>query len=75
MFSTLCGTYFLFQMPFKVSSAVGFNLDQSKVLSSGNGLNKSRVSTTYIRDDCKILYYLFHIEASHEKKNEGILYS
>ena len=38
MFSTLCGTYFLFQMHFKMSFAICFNLDQSKILSSGNGL-------------------------------------
>ena len=38
MFTTLYGTYFLFEMHFKMSSAVCFNLDQFKILSSGNGL-------------------------------------
>ena len=38
MFSALYGTYFSFQMHFKKSSAICFNLDQSKILSSGNGL-------------------------------------
>ena len=38
MFSTLYGTYFPFQMPCKMSSALRFNLDQSKILLSGNGL-------------------------------------
>ena len=39
MFSTLYGTYFPFQMHFKMLSAICFNLDQSKILTSGNGLN------------------------------------
>ena len=38
MFSTLYGTYFSFQMHFKMSSAIRFNVDLSKILSSGNGL-------------------------------------
>ena len=38
LFSTLYGTYFPFEMHFKMSSAISFNLDQSKILSSGNGL-------------------------------------
>ena len=40
MFPTLYGTYFPFYMHFKMSSAICFNLDQSKILSSGNGLNE-----------------------------------
>ena len=40
MFSTLYGTYFSFQMHFKMSSVICFNLDQSKILSSGNGLKQ-----------------------------------
>ena len=40
MFSTLYGTYFPFSMHFKISSAIWFNLDQSKVLLFGNGLRK-----------------------------------
>ena len=39
MFSTLYGTYFLFQMHFKMSSAICFNLDLSKILSSCNWFN------------------------------------
>ena len=46
MFSTLYGTYFSFQMHFKMSSAICFNLDQSKILSSGNGLTLSLLMTT-----------------------------
>ena len=38
MFFTLCDTYFPFEMHFKMPSAICFNLDQSKILSSGNGL-------------------------------------
>ena len=38
MFSTLYDAYFPFYMHFKMLSAICFNLDQSKILSSGNGL-------------------------------------
>ena len=39
MFSTLYGTYFFYlQSTLKMSSAICFNLDQSKNLSSGNGV-------------------------------------
>ena len=38
VFSTLYNTYFSFQMHFKMSSAICFNLDQSKTLSSANRL-------------------------------------
>ena len=38
MFSTLYGTYFSFEIHFKMYSAICFNLDQSKILSSGKGL-------------------------------------
>ena len=37
MFSTPSGTYFLFQMLFKMLSAICLNLDESKILSYGNG--------------------------------------
>ena len=47
MFSTLYGTHFLFSMHFKMLSAICFNLDQSKVLSSGNELTHSHTMTTY----------------------------
>ena len=40
MFSTLYGTYFSFQMYFNMSSEICFNLNQSKILSSGNVLNE-----------------------------------
>ena len=39
MFFILHDTYFSFQMHFKMLPAICFNLDQSKFLSSGNGLN------------------------------------
>ena len=38
MFFTLYGSSFSFGIHFKLSSAICFNLDQSKILSSGNGL-------------------------------------
>ena len=38
MFSTPYGTYFSFEVHFEVSSAICFNLDQSKIFLSGNGL-------------------------------------
>ena len=38
MFSTLYDTYFSLSMLFKMSSAISFNLNQSKIFSSGNGL-------------------------------------
>ena len=41
MFSTLYDAYFAFQMHLKMSSAIHFNLDQSKILSSGNELNNA----------------------------------
>ena len=41
MFSTLYGTYFSFEMHFKMSSSICFNLDQRKILSSGHGLKSS----------------------------------
>ena len=40
MSSTLYGTYFRFHMHLKMSSAICFNLDQSKILSFGNGLTR-----------------------------------
>ena len=40
MFSTLHGTYFSFEMHFKMSSATCFNLDQSEILSCGNRLTR-----------------------------------
>ena len=44
MFSTLYGMYFSFQMHFKILSAICFNLEQSKILLSGNGLTISQTS-------------------------------
>ena len=41
MFSTPYGIYFSFWMHFKLSSAICFNLDQSKILSPGYGLLNS----------------------------------
>ena len=43
MFSTLDGTYFSSKKHFKMLSAIRFNLDQSKILSFGNGLKKKKV--------------------------------
>ena len=49
MFSTLYGTYFPFQMHFKMS-AICFNLDQCKILSSGNGLNGENAGNNMVSD-------------------------
>ena len=38
VFSTLHGTDFSFSIHFKLLSAISFSLEQSKILSSGNGL-------------------------------------
>ena len=46
MFSTLYGTYFLFEMHYKMLSAIRFNLDQAKILSAGNGLKGSNLDST-----------------------------
>ena len=47
MFSILYGTYFPFQMYFKMSSAICFNLNQSKILSSGNRLTLYSIETHF----------------------------
>ena len=39
MFCTLYDTYFQFLNALKMSSAIFFNVEQSKILSSGNELN------------------------------------
>ena len=54
MFSILYGTYFSFLMHFKMSSAIRFNLDQSKILSSGDGLKPSPCNPVSITQDLKI---------------------
>ena len=62
MFSTLYGTYFLFLMHLKMSSANSFNLDQSKILLSGNGLTiQVWLLTIKIRlmQLCSFIYTLF----------------
>ena len=38
VFSTQCGTYFSFSIHFEMSPAICFNLDQSNILSFGDGL-------------------------------------
>ena len=48
LFSTLYGTYFSFQMHFKMSSAICFDLDQSKIFSSGNGLKLSACNLHFL---------------------------
>ena len=67
MFSTLYGTYFSFQKYFKMSYAIRFNLDQCKILSSGNGLSdqhraklwgKPIVSWTNLTHSCSLCYLL-----------------
>ena len=41
LFSIVYGTYFSFEMHFKMSTAIYFNLDKSKILSSGKRLSTS----------------------------------
>ena len=58
MFSTLYGTYFIFQIHFKMTSAICFNLDQSKIFLPGNGLNYQWEQIVYrptYMEDC--VYY------------------
>ena len=51
-FSTLYGTYFPLSILFKMSSAICLNLDQSKILSSGNGLKHFQTPIScYSNDD------------------------
>ena len=52
MFSTQYDTYFSFSMHFKMSSAISFNLDQSKILLSGNGLMGKNKSKHYLCCGC-----------------------
>ena len=54
MFSTLYDTYFSFSMHFKMSSAISFNLDQSKIFLSGNGLKRTAT-----------LYFMFNVVSAH----------
>ena len=57
MFSTLYDTYFPFYMHCKMSSAIFFNLDQSKVFSSGNGL-KDLIHLVHLKDSfCTYTYW------------------
>ena len=39
MFSVLYGSYFSFQMLFQISSAICFDSEESKILSTSNGWN------------------------------------
>ena len=58
------GTYFSFKMHFKMSDAICFNLDQSKILSPGNVLKLDIYYMTCIRFKCgeqirQMLAYIF----------------
>ena len=48
MLSTLYGTYLSFWMHFKMLSEICLNLDQSKILSSGNWLKNSDICKNHI---------------------------
>ena len=52
MFSTLYGTDFPFQTNFKMSSAICFNLDQSKMLSSGKRFKPTQQTFIALENDC-----------------------
>ena len=47
MFSTQYGTYFSFQIHFKMLSAICFNLDQSEILLSSDGLTLYQTVPTF----------------------------
>ena len=47
MLSTLYAHYFSCEMHFKMSSPIGFSLDQSKILSYGNRLTHSHTVTPF----------------------------
>ena len=51
MFSTQYSTFISFEMHFKMSSAIGINLDQSKILSSGNELTLYHTVPTFNNPD------------------------
>ena len=57
LFSALYGTYFSFQMHYKMSSAICFNLDQSETLSSVNWLSTRSGAVAHncsaLVEDCK----------------------
>ena len=75
MFSTLCGTYFSFQMHSKMSSAICFNLDQSKILSSGNGLTLSQTSAGFYVYITSLLKTLWEKEKLLVMSNFSFSYS
>ena len=61
-------------MPFKTSSAICFNLDQSKILSSGrsNGLIKKRFSAILTISKSVAFSLLFSIEKSGDQDTGNV---
>ena len=57
MFCTLYGTYFSFLMHCKMSSAICFTLDQSKILSSGNWLIFSKTNFMHLLTYYQTAYF------------------
>ena len=66
MFSTLYGSYFSFQMHFNISSASCFNFDQSKILSSGNGLSTIQTNCCNICFGTNRHLYIFLVDKNNE---------
>ena len=67
MFSTLYGTYFPCQIHFKMSSAICLNLDMSKILLSGNELNRFYIQNSM--SSTKIFHSTFSV--TNTSKQEG----
>ena len=76
MFSTLYGTYFIFQMHFEMSSAICFNLDKSKILLSGNGLKISWKEIAHlVKMTISYTNYVKHsIHWTHALEKGGLLH-
>ena len=75
MFSTLSGTYFLFSTCFEMSSAICFNLDQSNILSSGNGLKDFFLKVKKLFGKGKTIYNKLVLHRfEFYKSNKTVLY-
>ena len=74
MLSSYRALYFSFQMHFKMSSAICFNLDQSRILSSGNGvITQHQLTLDHHLTNVKILasFFPFLLSAHHKHKDQG----
>ena len=55
MYTILYSTYFPFQMHFKMSSAIYFDLNLSNIVSSGNGLNNVYLGIQILAENVSLL--------------------